>query len=75
MKRLTILILGVFAFCLYLSFSAAEADAGIFARRGCRGGQCGASRPSAAVKVEVKRRHAVDRKAPTGCPDGKCPLR
>lgn len=65
MQRFTILILGVFAFCLLLCSTADAGPIRNFLQRFRR--ELAAER-----KIELKRRHAADNRAPSTCPGGVC---
>jgi hypothetical protein len=68
MKRLSILILGVFCFVLLL---CSTADAGPIRKLIERFRR---DRPAAEKKIDLKRRHAPDNREPSTCPNGICPI-
>jgi hypothetical protein len=66
MKRFTILVLGVFAFCL---LCCSTSDAGPFRDWWHKRHP----KPAIERKIELKRRHAVDNRVPS-CPGRTCPV-
>lgn len=68
MRRFTILALGVLAFCLLFCTSA---DAGPLRDWW----QKRHPKPAVERKIDLKRRHATDNRAPSGCQGGTCPTK